>query len=469
MMRTLLLLSCSALLVSCLINVVVDDAIDSWPDSANCQSVGSGVCNLRSAFQLCGSVGGEECIIDLPSEGNIELNITYGDRLNMTSDCNVHIRGNKATLSTSHFNPAMEIITGGFPLSTGAMTNTASATQNTQSACAEGCGGDVLKFTGCNYDQYEDTIYRLYNGANEVTSNDDFCNFMSNIEYSVPNEAPCSDYCLHAGCYGSGACTTTVQAYRIPYVASIEAVEIITGGFPLSTGAMTDTASATQNTQSACAEGCGGDILKFTGCNYDQDEDTIYRLYNGANEVASNDDFCNFMSNIEYSIPDEEPCSDYCLHAGCYGSDTCTTTVQAYRTRLVGEVVSLVFIYYLRGAADVSIPHLSIEALTIRGFDGALRLIGDVSLEITQVTFDANQHDYGGAVYLRQNAQPVVLRGCVFTGSSARSGGGLETCDAVYINFVSLHNKAIYLINSLLYVIVISAAYIWTITSLTLK
>lgn len=285
--------------------ITVDSAADGWPDAANCQSNQGSTCNLRSAFELCVTLGSAEdqCVIDLPVGEVIPLDLAYGPRLTLTNDCNILIRGNNATVSRIGFTE------------------------------------------------------------------------LSTVELG--------------------------------------------GAFPLATGTMTDTASATKNYQSACTEGCGGDALVFTGCNYDKSQDAYYRLYSGSTEVARNDDYCESMSYIQYSVPDNAACSQYCLRAGCWSSSTCTTTVQAYLT----AYIPFNMLYYLASSGDVSVPRLAIEDLTIRGFDGAVRLIGDVQLDLNRVTFDGNQHDEGGAIYLDDNSRPVRVVDCVFTGNSAMYGG----------------------------------------------
>jgi hypothetical protein len=322
--RALLVLCCAALCVSGSITVVVNNVIDAVPETANCQSPlaqESAVCNLRSAFELCRTQNGEECIIELPSDGNIVLNTIYGGRLEMTSDLNVKIRGNNATVSPT--------------------------------------------------------------GDTQLTT-----------------------------------------------------VEVTTGGFPLSTGALTDTDSATQNYQTACVEGCGGDVLAFSGCNYDQSEDTVYRLYQGDTQVAANDDYCTSVSYIQYSVADGSACLQYCLRAGCYDADTCTTTVQAF----VSQYNPFNFIYYMSEGGG-SVPSLSIDDLTLSGFEGAIRLIGETRMDLTRVVFNANEHDNGGGIYLHENTQTVVIKECVFANNTALSGARLAKQS---MHYYLLYNYAIY-------------------------
>lgn len=288
--------------------VNVDMTSDAWPNAANCQtgesSSSGGTCNLRSAFELCLTVvGGEECSIELPVGADITMDSAFGPRMTVAAESNIRIKGNNATVS------------------------------------------------------------RI--GVTELTSTE------------------------------------------------------LGGSFPLSTGSMTNTASATQNYKTACTEGCGGDVLSFTGCNYDNNQDTYYRLYSGTTQLALSDDYCGSVSYIQYSVADGAACAQYCLRAGCWSSATCSTTVQAFLTRYV----PFNFIYYLQTAGGVSVPQLAIEDLTIHGFEGAVRLTGDIKLDLRRITFDRNQHDEGGAVYLDSNSQPVRMMDCVFTDGSALYGG----------------------------------------------
>lgn len=287
------------------VSITVNTGMDGQANAANCQSTAIGACSLRSAFELCLSLGSsEECVINLPVGEDIVLDIAYGGRLAMTSACNILIRGNNATVS------------------------------------------------------------RI--GSTEL--------------------------------------------------ATVE----LGGSFPMSTGTMTNTASATKNYKSACTEGCGGDVLAFTGCNYGTTQDTYYRLYKDSTQVAQNDDYCGAVSYIQYSIADGTACAQYCLRAGCYSSGTCTTTVQAFATRYT----PFNFVYYQQSAGDTSVPRLAMEDLTISGFDGAVRLVGDVQLIINRVIFIRNLQDEGGAIFLDYNAQPVRVADCVFTDGEAQYGAG---------------------------------------------
>jgi hypothetical protein len=99
--------------------------------------------------------------------------------------------------------------------------------------------------------------------------------------------------------------------------------------FPFFTGVLSDTNSCSQNFKSACTEGCQGDILTFSACGGDDNnQDTFFKLYLDDTEVDLNDDFCSASSQIQYTV-NASGCNNYCLHMGCFGLASCEANVTA--------------------------------------------------------------------------------------------------------------------------------------------
>lgn len=227
----------------------------------------------------------------------------------------------------------------GFPHATSALSNTAYASVNYDTACVQACPGDVLTFSSCSdaYPHSGDSYFRLWDerAGLELAADDDGCpsSTQSLLTYIVPPADPpqgggsqCHQYCLHMGCFSSGSCsytaTLTVQSPPTPAPTRYGASD-----FPLTTRAgMTNTNSAQQNYDVACASACYGDLLTFSSCN-NPNTDAYLRLFDATSniEVKRDDDGCRGgtqLSLLEYQV-ESHGCREFCLHMGCYGSYSC--------------------------------------------------------------------------------------------------------------------------------------------------
>mmetsp|Transcript_63753 Transcript_63753/g.132745 ORF Transcript_63753/g.132745 Transcript_63753/m.132745 type:complete len:894 (+) Transcript_63753:122-2803(+) len=109
-----------------------------------------------------------------------------------------------------------------FPHTTGVLTNTNSARQNTVPVRTQGCGGDVIVFDTCDNptttNWLRDTYIRLFDSSgSQVAINDDLSysnqQLCSRIIYTVPLPAgTCDTYTLQLGCFASSSCEMTATA-----------------------------------------------------------------------------------------------------------------------------------------------------------------------------------------------------------------------------------------------------------------
>ncbi|MBZ4418118.1 serine protease [Myxococcus sp. RHSTA-1-4] len=203
-------------------------------------------------------------------------------------------------------------------------TNTASATQNTVNKTLTLTAGQKLTVATCGLTGATfsgDTYLRLFNGATEVASNDDACSGRgSSITFTA---ATSGDYEVRAGCYSTGSCGGTV-------------VWEITGGEPPppppTSGSFTFSASstnnATRNTTNRDVTVSAGQVLTvgtcgLTGATFSGN--TYLRLFNGATEVASNNDACGGTgSNFSYTVSTSGTLQ---IRAGCAANKSCSGTV----------------------------------------------------------------------------------------------------------------------------------------------
>ena len=162
-----------------------------------------------------------------------------------------------------------------FPITTGVLTSTDFALENTANGCTIGCPGDILTFTSCNTgaDTFEDTVFRLFESSTgvQVASNDDHCGYSSQIEYAV-QAAECTSYCINIGCYDDGSCSTIVAGYNMPATASTDDTPTSTDDTPTSTD---DTPASTDDTPAST------DDTPASNDDY----------YNTYDTPASNDDY----------------------------------------------------------------------------------------------------------------------------------------------------------------------------------
>jgi hypothetical protein len=200
------------------VEVVVNHFEDGIGTAFGC-STDAEQCNLRSAWLQCHASLGDPCFVRLPSNSYHTFNATIG-QLELERGSVIAIIGNSSTI-TSHAPPAHEEIESeDFPLETGLLSNTNSASQNFASGCVEACPLDLLRFSSC--DGEGDTYISFFDSSEvEVAWNDDGCGALygpSVLTYVIPENGACQLYCLHVGCFGNQECSAnvTVEHLRAP-------------------------------------------------------------------------------------------------------------------------------------------------------------------------------------------------------------------------------------------------------------
>lgn len=126
------------------------------------------------------------------------------------------------------------------------------------------------------------------------------------------------------------------------YVGVVDSQSVPVGEpFPFYTGVLSDTNSCSQNFKSACTEGCQGDILTFSACGgEDNNQDTFFKLFLEDDQVDINDDYCSASSQIKYTV-NASGCNDYCLHMGCFGLASCEANVTATILKVASPLPSV--------------------------------------------------------------------------------------------------------------------------------
>jgi hypothetical protein len=226
-------------------------------------------------------------------------------------------------------------------------------------------------------------------------------------------------------------------------------VPINNADFPFYTGILDDTNSGLQNYVSACTQGiqnnllyllyllllcyiyyiifkigCPGETITFTSCSTTTNEDSVFRLYLNEDEVASNDDFCGVLSQIEYHVT-ESSCQNFCLRVGCYGSGSCSVNVTAYTGSSIYRFINFV------STSDSINPSLNISNLSINNFGnpaesyagGSINFEGNASFELTNVYFYNNKATVGGAISIQQNYLESKILNCSFVNNIASANG----------------------------------------------
>lgn len=208
------------------------------------------------------------------------------------------------------------------------------------------------------------------------------------------------------------------------------------GDFPVYTGEITNSYSATVNYSVACTEACFGNTVTFSACDADRNQDTYFRLYSGDTFLAENDDACTAASSIQYTV-NTPGCSQLCLHMGCFATTPCIVNATA---TIVSSTISPRFVYFQQNGTSTGneIPRLKVDNVTLQGFGGgafnggAIYLNGEGDFQLTNSRFVQNIGAFGGCVYVSTNSKPVIIDNCEFRNSTGTYGGG------IYINnFVS--------------------------------
>jgi uncharacterized membrane protein YidH (DUF202 family) len=196
------------------VEIVVNYFDDGTGTAFGCGTVAE-QCNLRSAWTQCHSYLDESCTVHLPFDSYHTLNATIG-QLELEEGLDIAVLGNNSTVSSVGVSPPGETVTDNedFPLQSGLLSGTNSASQNFATGCVEVCPLDMLRFSACDGDVHGDTYFRLFDSSgSEVAHDDDGCGVRggaSIITHSIPANSVCEQYCLHVGCYGSGACSADV-------------------------------------------------------------------------------------------------------------------------------------------------------------------------------------------------------------------------------------------------------------------
>eukprot|EP01034_Spumella_vulgaris_P022773 gene22773-28935_t len=116
----------------------------------------------------------------------------------------------------------------------------------------------------------------------------------------------------------------------------------------------TNTASATQNHPTCSFAACGGANLTISGCGCYADQYLTLVDASGA-QVGYSDDACNECSRITYTVPGaSNVCSNYTLNEGCFGTSTCSGTVNV--TGSISSEVTAGFVGFWPTAAPVVLP-----------------------------------------------------------------------------------------------------------------
>ncbi|KAJ1411206.1 hypothetical protein B484DRAFT_402693, partial [Ochromonadaceae sp. CCMP2298] len=232
-----------------------------------------------------------------------------------------------------------------FPYTSGTLTNTSDARQNTVSVQQEVCPGDRLVFSTCS--QYTgDTYIKLYLGSANVRFNDDYFAACSQIDHTYTG-ASCGALVLQLGCYRATTCQMTATAIFFsksptalptaqpsgptpapsptPTLTPTAPLNV----FPYISGSLTDTNNANQNTVSVWQSACPGDNILFSTCSQFTG-DTYIRLYlaAGLEDLAGGYSTGSSCSQIDYTYT-AASCGTLELRLGCTRATTCRMTATA--------------------------------------------------------------------------------------------------------------------------------------------
>jgi hypothetical protein len=174
----------------------VTSLVDSQAVIAYCWPESNSLCNLRSAWAACNNFtdSQQQCTINLPNSSSIPIDVFAYGWLELLATSNIAVEGNGAMLMHDGSAPLNEPVyseipaLGSFPETgflTGALNNTADATQNFATGSVLGCPGETLSFTSCEGGGSGDSYLSLYDSSGEqVASNDDSCGVLSEITFT---------------------------------------------------------------------------------------------------------------------------------------------------------------------------------------------------------------------------------------------------------------------------------------------
>jgi hypothetical protein len=213
-------------------------------------------------------------------------------------------------------------------------------------------------------------------------------------------------------------------------------------GFPVENIQLTNTNNALQNYFEGFVYACPNDIITFSSCDLvDSNEDTYYRLFRNGTQIASNDNSCGNSSEIEYEVSSQSKCQNYSIHIGCYGSNSCTTTVTGTLITNINNVYMPRLITYDDKNNNILSPILKISSCTIENFGnieldgGAISINGSANFELHNVKFNNNTGYNGGSIYLSNLIQPVIIN-CTFNEIIAINNGGAIYVDTSVTGFI---------------------------------
>jgi hypothetical protein len=203
-------------------------------------------------------------------------------------------------------------------------SNTNNAQQNTVDQVIAFNEGDTVEVGTCGVTGAagtDDTYLRMKDSTGaEVAFNDDGCGGqLSYFKFLVPTGGA-GNYTVRAGCFSNTSCGGTVAWKVTPRPPGTTG-----GSFNFN---VTNTNFAQQNTANHSLDLTAGQVLKLGTCTVTGATgtgDTILRLFGpSATEVAMNDDTCDLLSYLAYTVPTT---GTYQIRAGCYSSNTCSGTV----------------------------------------------------------------------------------------------------------------------------------------------
>ncbi|MFP2964427.1 trypsin-like serine peptidase, partial [Myxococcus sp. 1LA] len=138
----------------------------------------------------------------------------------------------------------------------------------------------------------------------------------SSITFTAPHTG---DYVINAGCFGNQACSGSVAWTVVGGSVSTQ------GSFNFSAS---NTNSVMQNTVNQDVTIAAGQLITVATCGMagaSHTGDTYLRLFDGATQVAANDDACGGMgSRLTYVAPSATTLQ---IRAGCYSNAACSGTV----------------------------------------------------------------------------------------------------------------------------------------------
>jgi len=247
-------------------------------------------------------------------------------------------------------------------------SDSSSATVNTVPYTFTSCSVGVIHIADCDPDRCDnrqsDQYIRLYTNGEEVAFNDDTCSLCSVIDYPIESDT-CLIYILQQGCFGVNKCsgnfTISLTSFPTPTPTSVPnpqsptTNQVITVDMPLPVPYYSAvlTGSAYYNTVPFTFTACFAGVIHIADCDAARcnsgSNDQLIRLYSEGREIASNDDFCDYCSVIDY-FSYFDTCQTYTLQQGCYNNKECvgkfTITLMSFDP-FAGKLFSFVIVMYI--------------------------------------------------------------------------------------------------------------------------